>query len=38
MGIYKMIMGKPMKDRFVKGHIENGLLRANWDYQKYWNK
>ena len=25
-------------DRFVKGHIENGLLRANWDYQKYWNK
>ena len=25
-------------DRFVKGHIENGLLRANWDYQKYRNK
>ena len=25
-------------DPFVKGHIENGLLRANWDYQKHWNK
>ena len=25
-------------DPFVKGHIENGLLRAILDYQKYWNK
>ena len=25
-------------DPFVKGHIENGLLRANLDYQKHWNK
>ena len=25
-------------DRFVKGHIENWLLRAILDYQKHWNK